>query len=497
MKKLLLGLAIILTMTFPALAGPVEFELQFPESVSNKSFSGRVFVLLTKGKPAVLTPNISWGRPEPVFAKDVKDWKPGEKLKIDSTAIYYPTPMDKLPKEDFYVQGVMDFEQGINFSAAPGNIYSVPMKIALGEDQTAPIKLTLDQVYKAPAFKETDNVKYIEIESKLLSEFHHKPTNLRAGVILPKSFTTNAKKQYPTIYEIPGFGGTHQGARGRAARNATDVDGVEMLYVMLDPSCPLGHHVFADSANNGPVGKAFTEELVPAIEKRFRGISAPGARFVTGHSSGGWSSLWLQVAYPDFFGGTWSTAPDPVDFRDFQRINIYEYDNMFTDTQGQARPLGRRGWIPFLYYKPFSDMEIIMGHGGQLASFEAVFSEKGSDGKPMQLWDRKTGKIDHAVAKTWEKYDIRLVLQRNWSTLEPKLKGKLHVYMGDRDTFYLEGATRLLGETLHVLGSDAKVELFPGKDHGTLMDRALVERIGKEMAEQYRKFDKKSAERSQ
>src|SRR5271168_3422235 len=142
-----------------------------------------------------------------------------------------------------------------------------------------------------------------------------------------------------------------------------------MLYVVLDPGCRLGHHVCADSDNNGPCGKALIEELIPAIEAKFRAIGKPSARFVTGHSSGGWSSLWLQVSYPDFFGGVWSTAPDPVDFRDFQRINLYQAgENMFIDRTGQQRPLARRSGKVSLWYKGFSDMEVVMGHGGQLGS---------------------------------------------------------------------------------------------------------------------------------
>jgi S-formylglutathione hydrolase FrmB len=261
-----------------------------------------------------------------------------------------------------------------------------------------------------------------------------------------------------------------------------------MLYVVLDPSCRWGHHVFADSANNGPCGQALISELIPHIEKQYRAIGEPAARFLTGHSSGGWSSLWLQVAYPDFFGGVWSTSPDPVDFRDFQRINLYrDGENMFTDGDGKPRPIARRAGQAVLWYRPFSDMEVVMGHGGQLVSFEAAFSGRGADGKPRQLWDRTTGKLDPEVAKSWERYDIRLVLERNWKTLGPKLAGKLHVHMGSDDTFYLEGATALLKESLTKLGSDAVVEIVPGKDHGTILDTALRDRIHKEMAEMYRR----------
>jgi hypothetical protein len=140
---------------------------------------------------------------------------------------------------------------------------------------------------------------------------------------------------------------------------------------------------------------------------------------------------------------------------------------------------------PVLFFKPFSDMEVVMGHGGQLSSFEAVFSPRGKDGKPKQLWNRTTGEVDSEVARAWEKYDIRLQLERNWKTLGPKLSGKIHVYTGGEDTFYLEGAVVLLKEALKKLGSDAVIEIVPDKDHGNLLSTKMRERIAREMADQY------------
>jgi pimeloyl-ACP methyl ester carboxylesterase len=207
-----------------------------------------------------------------------------------------------------------------------------------------------------------------------------------------------------------------------------------------------------------------------------------------GHSSGGWSSLWLQVTYPDHFNGVWSTSPDPVDFRDFQRIDLTRPGvNMFTDDDGKPRPLARLNGEAALYYKAFSDMESVMSHGGQLASFEAVFSARGADGKPKRLWDRATGAVDADVARSWEKYDIRRTLERDWKMLGPKLSGKLHVYTGADDTFYLEGAVKLLQESLKKLDSDAVVEIVPGRDHGTLLDKVMRERINRGMAETFRR----------
>ena len=467
----------------------VRVEMVFAKSVASEPFTGRVFLVVSKAaiKDGDPPPRLGWFNPYPLFAQDVRDWTPDTPL-VFTPSVGHPHGWGKLPADKYYIQAVLDRDLGgINYHASPGNGYSKPILIDAKALPKEPIRLVIDRVITEKKFDEKPRVKLVDIESKLLTQFHGKPIRLRAGIVLPKSHATDAAKRYPTIYEIPGFGGVHTGSFGAETRNATDVAGVEMLYVVLDPSCRLGHHVFADSDNNGPYGKAFTEELIPHIEATFRGLAEPNARFVTGHSSGGWSSLWLQVTYPDFFGGVWSTAPDPVDFRDFQRVNIYDpKQNLFVDEKGEPRPLARKGKQVTLRYKPFNDMEVVMGRGGQLFSFEAVFSPKGKDGKPMPLWDRQTGVIDPVVAKAWDRYDIRLILERDWPRLEPKLKGKLHVYMGDMDTFYLEGATRLLQQSMKNLKSDAKIELFPNRDHGNLIDAALRQRISREMAERFK-----------
>jgi len=466
---------------------PLEFHVTFSKAVADRPFTGRVYVMLAKSDKTEPRFGPNWFRPEPIVARDVKDWKPGEDLVIDGTALAFPEPLAKLATATYSVQAVMDFDRGErNFSTAPGNGYSKSVRRELDPVATGPVVLVIDQLVTPRAFKETERVKLAEIDSKLLSDFHKRPVKLRAGVVLPKSFAAEPRKRYPVVYEIPGFSGTHTLAQDLLHR--TDVADVEMLWVVLDPSCRLGHHVFADSANNGPCGRALIEELIPFIEKEYRGLGVPAARFVTGHSSGGWSSLWLQVTYPDFFGGVWSLAPDPVDFRDFQLINIYRPGvNMFIDEQGERRPLARSKGKPNLFFKPFSDMDRIMGHGGQLDSFDAVFSPRGPDGKPRPLWDRDTGAVNPEVARCWEKYDIHLILENNWKTLGPKLAGKLHVTTGSEDTFYLDGAVVLLKEALAKLGSDAVVEIVPGRDHSSLIDARMRERMNKEMAEAFKR----------
>lgn len=469
---------------------PLTFQVKLDPGVAKQVCNGRLLVMLstTPGREPRLGPN--WFKPEPFFALDVRDWKPGDTRSVGEDAIGCPEPLTKLKKGTYTVQAVLDLEgtQSRSLGSGPGNLYSGTKSYVLDLEKGGVVDLTLDQVVKERAFTETDRVKLVDIESKKLTDFHKRPTRLRAGIVLPRSYADSPRKRYPIVYEIPGFGGNHHMAVGRATSNATDVAGVEFLWGMLDPDCRGGHHVFADSANNGPYGAALIEELIPHIEKTFRTVGRPEGRFVTGHSSGGWSSLWLQVTYPDVFGGVWSTAPDPVDFHDFQQVNLYRPGvNLFTDEKGKDRPLARSKGKPVLWYKGFSGMEEVMGRGGQLASFEYVFSPRGSDGKPRKLWDRKTGLVDHETARAWERYDIRLLLERNWPTLKPKLSGKLHVYMGGQDTFYLDGATQLLKKSLEKLGSDAKVEIFPDKDHGTLMDKPLKDRIAREMAEQFRR----------
>jgi S-formylglutathione hydrolase FrmB len=426
----------------------------------------------------------NWFNPQPFFAVEAKGWKAGEPLRVGPEAAGFPGRLDTLEPGDYVAQAVVRLNpdthklgDGEGNAYGPAVAFSVERKGEIKGD--GPIKLTVDKVVPPRKFEETERVKLVEIDSPLLSAFHHRPIKHRAAVILPKD---DPKASRAALYIIPGFGGDHFMAP-LFARNPRLRTGENLIRVVLDPDCGTGHHVFADSAYNGPRGKALVEELIPHIEKTFHAIPEPKARLVGGHSSGGWSSLWLQVAYPDVFGGVWSTSPDPVDFREFQKVDLYAPGaNTFRDRQGKPRPIARRGRQPVLYYEPFSKMEDVIGEGGQLHSFEAVFSPLGPDGRPRPLWDRKSGAVDPETARTWEAYDIRLVLERNWKTLGPKLKGKIHVVVGDLDTFYLEGAVKLLKGSLEKLGSDAVVEVVPDRDHMTLLDATLADRFDREMA---------------
>jgi pimeloyl-ACP methyl ester carboxylesterase len=465
---------------------PLEFQLTYDRKVGTESFTGRVYVILDAPGTERLPEDIDWFTPQPLLAVDVKNWKPGETLVVGKDALACPA-FEKIPAKEYSIHAVMDFDRGgMSFSAAPGNGYSKPLVRKLDPAKGGALNIVLDQVYKEPAFEEKERIKLVEMESALLTKFYGKSVKMRAGVSLPKSFSEQPNRRYPVIYDIPGFGGDHR-AISFSLHSWTEYKGTEFIHVVLDPNCRTGHHEFVDSPTNGPVGRALTEEFIPFIEKKFRGAGNAGGRFVTGHSSGGWTSLWLQITYPDFFGGCWATAPDEVDFREFQRTNIYkEKMNFFDDENGKPRPMARDVGRGAIYNKSFSDLEIVIGHGGQLGSYEANFSSLDKNGRPRLLWDRKNGDIDAEIAKHWEQYDLRLVLERNWEKLGPKLKGKLHVYVGSKDTFFLEAAVGLLKESQNRLKSDAVIDIIPGRNHSTLIDDDLIDRIKAEMVKRYK-----------
>jgi pimeloyl-ACP methyl ester carboxylesterase len=360
-------------------------------------------------------------------------------------------------------------------------------KRADGPGETFSLRLT--KTVEASVFPESKWVKEIVLESQLLERFHKRQLIERAAVVLPASYYDQNERRYPAVYIIPGFGGSHRdGLRYAAAPPQPATDESEFIRVYLSGRCKWGHHVYADSATNGPRGETLVREMIPHIDREFRTLDQPTARFVMGHSSGGWSSLWLQVTYPEIFGGVWSSSPDPVDFRDYQQIDLYADppQNMYRDLKGERRPIARRGETPVLWYDGFTKMDDVIGRGGQLRSFEAVFSPLDEVGLPNRLWNRETGQVDSSVAKAWEKYDISLILKRDWARLRPLLAGKLHVTMGTLDTFYLDGATRQLALRLKELGSDAEITFVDGASHSSLLTPDYYARVRQEMSAEYR-----------
>ena len=360
------------------------FGVKFTESVHQAPFSGRVYIFINNGSEP--RRDSGWFSPGQFIARDVHDWKPGDTLEFassDKTILVYPKPLAKLKLAKVMAQAVVrfnPFEREVG--TGPGNGYSQVIKIA--EPSTKLPVLVVDHLVAPKRFVETETRKEFFAHSKLLSDFYGRDVSLSAAVFLPKNYRSDSAARYPVLFIIPGFGGTHYVTRSQ--RFAEESGGVEFIRVVLEPSCPLGHHVFADSANNGPVGQALVTEFLPAFDRAFRTVADPRARFLTGHSSGGWSSLWVQISHPEDFAGTWSTSPDPVDFRDFQQIDVYKPGtNMYVDSKGEVRPVARMGLQPVLYYQKFCEMEDVLGPGGQLMSFEAVFgpSAPAADGSQV------------------------------------------------------------------------------------------------------------------
>jgi S-formylglutathione hydrolase FrmB len=238
--------------------------------------------------------------------------------------------------------------------------------------------------------------------------------------------------------------------------------------VMLDESLPEGTHEFADSVNDGPWGTALTKEFIPWLEAKYRMDARPTGRFLNGHSSGGWATLQLEVNYPQVFGGTWSTSPDPSDFHDFTGPSIYSaHANLYRKSDGSAWPIMRDHDKVVATLEQLAKLEAVLGpYGGQLASFEWVFSPKAPSGAPEQLFDRVTGDIDPDVAAYWgAHYDLANVVEKNWTKNRIMRKGRIHLFVGTADTFYLDQSAHLFEARLKKLGANPHFTYIPDRTH--------------------------------
>jgi hypothetical protein len=442
------------------------FKITFDASLQAEPYTGRVYITLNRDlarEPRQVMSN--WFAKNPVLSLDVRDVPPGGSVTVDNSALAYPKSLAELGAGEYAAQAVARRSQdGYGPGHGNGDLYSEPITVSLKPGDSAVVEFKLSKVATEPPFRESDRVKEVSIVSPLLSKFYGRDVRTRAAVILPKNWKDDPTAHYPTVYFVGGFGSTHHFAQALLNRLPSSAE--EVMVVVPDPSGPLGHTAFADSANNGPRGQSLVEELIPAVETRFHGAAAAHTRWVTGISSGGWSSLWLAITYPDTFGMCWSFCPDPVDFKDFQKIDLYaDKANLYKDDSGARRPLAHNGKEVVLYYDEFCHQERVLGRGGQIHAFEAVFSEKSADGKPRPLFDRDTGAVDPVTVKSWEKYDIRKTLVDNWDTLGPKVNGKIHVYAGELDNFYLEGSARLLSKAMADIGSQIDVHIVRGMGH--------------------------------
>lgn len=419
---------------------------------------------------------------DPIAAAEIAHLAPGQSVILDADAKAFPMPFSKIPPGDYVVQAILDVNHSYAYSGpGQGDIRSTPITVRLPGGIP---KLVLSEVMKtAPARpgstlpadpKFESHLSDVDFVSPSLSAFWGKPIHIRAWVLTPPGYEAGDQR-YPTVYRAEGFGGSHAYSRVQAqkhwnlmASGATP----PMIRVFLDHSTPWGTTEFTDSVNNGPWGEALTEELIPHLEKIYRMDAKPSGRFTTGHSSGGWFAIWLQVRYPKVFGGTWARAPDPVDFRSFTGVDIYAPNaNAYRRPDGSVQTLVRNAkGEEITSLRTYAAREDVEGdYGGQFDSFDWVFSPRGDDGRPMPLFDRQTGDVDPVVAAYWrEHYDIGAIVTRDWAELKPDLDGKIHLIVGTMDTFHLNEAAELLKQRLDALGAKSSFTFMEGRTHANL-----------------------------
>ena len=510
----LLCLLLIVCRFHPAAGADARFEISYPDSLDAGPITGRVFVAISKGgstEPRLLAGSYG-ANSVPLFGVDVDALRPGQSAVIDSTTPGYPPrSLDDIPAGEYDVQALlhvytqvrrqdghvlwvhMDQWEGQKWNRSPGNLVSAVQRVRLDPDAGFRVSLTLDK--KLPPIEvpaDTEWVKRVKFQSKLLSEFWGHPIYLGATLLLPRGYDQQPDRKYPAIYFqghfslTPPFGFSTaprpaerpleteaqrqtrlelQRSTGREgvaafAQSWMSDDFPRMIAVTFQHPTPYYDDSYAvNSANNGPYGDALTQELIPYLEQHFHLVPRPEARVLTGGSTGGWEALALQIFHPKFFNGTWSLYPDPVDFRRYQIVDIYSAENAFETRLGDwktvERPIARNpdGQVT-LSMRQFSQLEAVLGSRGrsgqQLAAWEAAYGPVSPDGYPKLLWDQSTGKIDRDVAHYMRDhgYDLRHYLEQNWPQIGEDLAGKIHVAVGDEDNYYLNLAVYLLDDFL-------------------------------------------------
>jgi len=519
-------LAVALAVHTPAVAQGPRVEITVPAAFRATPVTGRMYIFVARHDDA--EPRLQVRHESdctPFFGVDVTQLAPGAPGVVDGATLGYPvSSLKDIPAGDYYVQGLLnvysefrradghtlwlhdDQWEGQQFNKSPGNLVSEVRKVHLDPAKGDTIRLELTRVLPPIDLPpDTKWVKHIKIQSKILTAWWGRPIYLGATVLLPHGYETDTARRYATVYEQghfnlrPPFGfstdsssETPEQRAARLARSARE-PGFEfykawssatfprMIAVTFQHPTPYFDDSYAvNSANNGPYGDALLQELIPYLEDHFRMIRAPWARVLTGGSTGGWEALALQVYHPDFFGGTWVLYPDPVDFRNYEIPDVYGDTNAFVhpvaewmsyDVPAEQEITGQ----PRISVRQESQFEAVLGSrarsGEQFAIWEATYGPTGPDGYPAELWDLLTGKIDRSVAEYFRAhdYDLREYLERNWATLGPKLKGQIHVFVGDMDTFYLNLAVYRLEEFFTRATPPAQAEFGYGrplKPHG-------------------------------
>ncbi len=480
----------------------------FSDSVNNGPLDGRLLLMLSSSTEKEPRFQISDGlNTQLIYGMNVDGMKAGDLQTFDSDVFGYPYPsLSEVPPGTYQVQALlhvyetfqlatgqtvklpMDHGEGQQWNRSPGNLFSKPFQITVTEEGIEAPTVTMDQVIPPiPEPADTEWIKHIKIKSEKLSKFWGRDMYLGAHILLPKGYEEHPESKYPLMvfqghfpadfggfrttppdpdlkpeyserFQLEGYNIIEQQEAYDFYKRWNEPDFPRFLIIEIQHPTPYYDDSYAvNSASQGPYGDAITYELIPHIEKEFRGMGEGWARFLYGGSTGGWEALAVQVKYPEEYNGCFAACPDPIDFRAYCLTNIYEDENAYyyesehkklavpshRDYLGQIQSTLRQG----------NHLELVLGDksrsGQQWDIWEATYSPQGADGYPVRIWDKKTGAIDHKVADYWkENYDLRHILERDWDKLGNKLKGKIHIYCGDMDNYYLNNAVYLMEEFL-------------------------------------------------
>jgi hypothetical protein len=489
-------------------AGKLQFAISFPMERSRMPLDGRLLLMIsTDGSAEPRTQINDSPKTQQIFGIDVEGLRPGQPATIGGGVFGYPVKsLSQIPAGGYWVQALlhkyetfkrsdghtvklpMDRGEGQHWNLAPGNLYSKPRQIAIDPNKAEIISVALDQeIPPIEPPKDTRYIKHVKIQSERLTKFWGRPMHLGANVLLPHGFDEHPEAKYPLMvfhghfpytfggfretppdpglkpdyserFKISGYNKIQQEYAYKFYQDWTSANFPRFIAIEIQHANPYYDDSYAvNSANLGPYGDAINYELIPFVEKKFRGIGEGWARFTYGGSTGGWEALATQMFYPEMFNGCFAACPDPIDFRAFTVVNIYEDKNAYyVESQWKRTPRpGFRNYLGHLTatLEEMNHRELVLGtksrSGDQWDIWEAVYSPVGPDGYPKRIWNKLTGEIDRSVAEYWrENYDLGHILRRDWAKLGPKLEWKIHIYCGDMDNYYLNNAVYLVEEFL-------------------------------------------------